>query len=221
MDEEILILGAGGLAREVAFLIEANRALGAGQRVVGFVDHEESPQVGTVLNGYPVMTLAAARQCFPAARAVTAVGNPQIRRRLVDQACGAKLEFATVIHRGVALSPTSSVGPGTVICMNTVITVNVTIGSHVYINLSCTVGHDTIIENFVTINPGSNVSGGVYLNSDVQLGTNCSIINGVPDRFLNIGQGAIVGAGACVLRNVAAGDTVVGVPARSTSHPGK
>ena len=82
------------------------------------------------------------------------------------------------------------------------------------INLSCTVGHDVVLGDFVTLAPGVNLSGRVHIGARAYIGTNASIINGATDAPLVIGDDAVVGAAACVTRDVAPGATVVGVPAR-------
>ena len=53
----------------------------------------------------------------------------------------------------------------------------------------------------------------IVIEDDVVIGVGASII-ARPDRGLNIGKGAIVGAGAVVTRDVEPGQTVIGVPAR-------
>jgi len=100
-------------------------------------------------------------------------------------------------------------GAGSVICSNVSLTTNIRLGRHVHVNLNSTIGHDSRIADFVTINPLVAVSGDVCLDEDVTMGTHSSILQG-----LHVGTRSFVGAGAVVTKDVAPGTTVVGVPAK-------
>ena len=84
-----------------------------------------------------------------------------------------------------------------------------TIGDGVVVNWNATIGHDARIGRFTVVNPGANISGNVDVGDGVLVGAGDVILQG-----LRIGDGATVGAGAVVTKDVAAGQTVVGVPAR-------
>ena len=91
-------------------------------------------------------------------------------------------------------------------------TTNIHLGMGSQINLVCTIGHDSIIGDFVTMSPGATISGNVTIGSFATIGSNASVIPGV-----TLGEGCTVGAGAAVIRDVEPGTTVVGVPARTIS----
>jgi serine acetyltransferase len=57
--------------------------------------------------------------------------------------------------------------------------------------------------------PGVNIAGEVQVGSSVLIGSGANVINRV-----NIGDNSIVGMGSVVLRDVEAGITVAGVPAK-------
>jgi sugar O-acyltransferase (sialic acid O-acetyltransferase NeuD family) len=206
---EVAIYGAGGFAREVAWLIDSC----PGHRSLCFVDDDEAHQ-GQLLNGYPVLSLAAARERFPAARIVGAIGSPRAREVVSSKAAAAGFAPATIIHPCVEISRWVKVGDGTVICAGSILTTNIELGEHVQINIDCTIGHDAILSDYATLAPGVHVSGGVHLGKRAYVGTGAVIINGTPDKPLVIGDDAVVGAGACVTRSVEPGVTVVGVPAK-------
>jgi len=54
-----------------------------------------------------------------------------------------------------------------------------------------------------------NVSGGVRFSAGVLVGTGAQVL-----QYVTVGEGSTIGAGAVVNRDVPAGETVVGVPAR-------
>ena len=93
-------------------------------------------------------------------------------------------------------------------------TTNIEIGAHAQINLACTIGHDVVAGDFLTLTPGVHISGSVRFGDRVYVGTGATFVNGTEDKPLIIGDDAVIGAGACVVKDVAAGTTVVGVPAR-------
>src|SRR5690606_21445806 len=113
------------------------------------------------------------------------------------------------MHPAATLGGDVEVGPGTVICAGVRITTNIRIGRHVHVNLNSTVGHDTLVEDFVTINPLAAISGDVVLRRGVMVGTTACINQGI-----EVGVDGVVGSGAAVVRDVESGTTVVGVPAR-------
>ena len=119
------------------------------------------------------------------------------------------IKFATLIDPSVEKSDYVTIGEGTIICAHTIITVNIEIGNHVIINLDCTVGHDDIIQDFVTLYPSVNVSGNVNIGHGSELGTGMQIIQGK-----KIGEYSIVGAGAVVVKDIPDRCTAVGSPAK-------
>jgi sugar O-acyltransferase (sialic acid O-acetyltransferase NeuD family) len=214
---EILVYGAGGFAREVAWLVQKCSSEAKPITVGCFVDDAHIPP-GTRLNGIPVLSLDEARLHHPQAQVVTAIGDPGARARVVGKAERAGFRFTTLIHPGVEMSEWVEIGDGSVICVGNIITTNIRIGRHVHINLDCTIGHDAVLGDFTTLAPGVHVSGYVHVGAHVYIGTGAVIINGTAESPLRIGEGAIIGAGACVTKSVESATTVVGVPARALAR---
>lgn len=88
-------------------------------------------------------------------------------------------------------------------------TVDVNIGKHVIVNLSCTIGHDTVINDYVTIFPGVNISGGVYIGKNSNIGTGSAIL-----QYLKIGENVTLGSLSNVIRDIPNNCTAVGNPAK-------
>jgi acetyltransferase-like isoleucine patch superfamily enzyme len=66
-----------------------------------------------------------------------------------------------------------------------------------------------VIGRGCVLNPTVNISGGVELGSAVLVGTGAQIL-----QYVKIGDGAVIGAGAVVNKDVNAETTVVGIPAK-------
>ena len=205
--KDIVIIGAGGFGREVAWLIEDINKVNNEWNIVGFVDDNKSIQ-GTEINGYKVVgdiDWLEKQEVF----VVNAIGDPVIKKKVMDKLDGSKNKYPVLIHPSVICSDRVSFGEGSIICAGNIITVNVEIGKHVIINLDCTIGHDANIGDYSTVLPSVNVSGFVKTEECVSVGTGSAIIQGV-----NIGRNTVVGAGAVVVKDLPANCTAVGSPAK-------
>lgn len=215
--KKLYIIGAGGFGREVAWLVERinenEEAKGneAAWQIAGFIDDNESIQ-GQQQDAYTVagtcielMKMAENEEIY----AVCAVGAAKTRKMIVDKFIDSKVKFATVIDPSVIISKRVDIGEGTIICAGTIITVDIKIGNHVIINLDCTIGHDDIIHDYVTIYPSVNVSGNVEVGECSEMGTGMQIIQGK-----KVKSGTIIGAGAVVVKDINEAGVYVGSPAK-------
>lgn len=207
---KVVILGAGGFAREVLWVFREANKVDHQWEVLGFID--ESPEHhGKMLCDLPIL---GGFEWFKDAnsseiKVICGVGSPNTKRYFVDKAESMGLGFCSVIHPSVKMSKYVEVGKGTVITAGNIITTQVKIGNHVSLNLDCTLGHDDILEDYCNIAPGAHISGNVTLKEGVDLGTGAVILQG-----LTVGDWSIIGAGAVVTTDIPPHVTAVGVPAR-------
>lgn len=218
MSTSIVVVGAGGFGREVVDVIEAMNAESPEQaappwRLLGVLDDSPSETNLERLADRSIPFLGALDDFLRERHRDTAyavgVGATAVRRRIAERCDAAGLAAATLIHPSVTMGSRVSVGAGSVLCAGARITTNIDIGRHVHVNLNVTIGHDTVVEDYVSLNPLASISGDCVLETGVLVGVGGIVLNG-----LSVGRGATVGGAACVVKQVEPGATVVGVPAR-------
>lgn len=213
MTMRLVILGAGGFAREVAWQLEPE-VRGNELDLLGFAEEPGGAHLGCKVGGYLCHELGWYLKNFETFRGVIAIGSSKRREGVYQDLGRRRIALHTCVDPSVRLSSTVTVGPGTVICAGSTLTVDIEIGRCVQINPGCTLAHDTVIGDFVTIAPGAHISGNVIIERGCFIGTGASIVNGTPAKPIVIGEGTIIGAGACVVGDVNPFSTVAGVPAR-------
>lgn len=208
--KELYIIGAGGFGREIAWLVERINEKEQTWDLKGFVDDNQAIW-GKEYDDYRVVGgCDFLRNADHDVWVVCAIGASKTRKKIIDSLVDAKhLHFATVVDPTVQMSKRVQIGEGTMICAGNIITVDVTIGKHTIINLDCTIGHDAVLGDFVTMYPSVNVSGCSTIGSETELGTGMQTIQGVC-----IGSQTIVGAGAVVIRELPDRCVAVGSPAK-------
>jgi sugar O-acyltransferase (sialic acid O-acetyltransferase NeuD family) len=205
---EIVIFGASGFARETHQIIRDINRQQQTWEFKGFLD-DNTALHGSRIHGFPVLGGGDWLTANPGVPVVVAIGNPRAKRTGVERIsriCG--VPFATLVHPLAWLGDDVELGDGSIVCAGVRVTCDIRIGAHVILNLDCTVGHDSVIEDYSTIAPSANISGAVHLGRGVDIGTNATVIQGI-----TIGSWSIVGAGAAVVRDVPPFVTAVGVPA--------
>ncbi|MCI1965843.1 MAG: hypothetical protein LKJ17_06905 [Oscillospiraceae bacterium] len=206
---KLAVFGTSGFAREVRDI-----AVLTGYDEIVFIG--TSPQ--NSISGCPVVTeqevvsLERERWMF-----TIGVGAPKTRKQIWGRYPG--LKYVNLIH------PAATFGfeqreellkqTGNIVCAGVRMTNQIRAGSFCIFNLNSTVGHDCVIEGFVTISPGAGISGNVLLKEGAYLGANSCVIQGKSEtEKMIVGCFATVGAGAVVTKNVPDHMIVKGIPAK-------
>lgn len=208
--KKIVIFGAGGSAREVLWAIRDCNQDKYKWDILGFIDdntelHGQTLCELPILGGFDWVQKNISHELC----GICGIGNPHIRKLIHERYSAIGLDFATIIHPSAQMSRYVDIAPGVFIAAGNVITTQVILREHVFLNSACTVGHDAVLDQYVNCSPGCNISGNVHLSTGVHVGTGAKII-----QNLTVGEWSVIGAGAVVIRNVLGGETVVGVPAR-------
>ncbi len=196
MQKSVWIYGAGGMGKETLWLIE--EMLANEINVLGFVDDFKLDNKFKNLPLYKIIE--------PNSNVIIAVADTKIRKQIKQNN---KFEFVNIIHPNLKIHYSNKIGNGNIICKGVVLTVDINIGDHVIININSTIGHDAIIENFVSIMFGVHISGNVKIGEGTLIGSGAVIL---PN--LTIGKWCKIGAGAVVTKNIPDNSTVIGVPGR-------
>jgi sugar O-acyltransferase (sialic acid O-acetyltransferase NeuD family) len=208
---DLVLVGSGGFGRETAEAVRAAIAAGIPWRLIGFID-DDPARAGQVIDGTPVIGGRGEIERLPGARVVVCTGRPDnyvSRPQIVGQLGLPAERYATIVHPAASLSSSSSVGPGTVLLANAVLTAAVRVGAHVAVMPNVTLTHDDAIGDFATLASGSALGGGVRISRGAYIGAGAIIGQG-----LTVGELALVGMGAVVTKDIPAREVWTGVPAR-------
>jgi len=202
---DLVLIGASGLARETLAVV---RETGS-HTPVGVLD--DSPaELGDDFEGVPVLGPLSELSRFPHAEVLVCVGSGAARRAIVRRIARAGIRFATVVDPSVRNPGDCPIGVGSILLAQVSITARAWIGEHVVVMPGCTITHDDVLDDYVTLASGVSLGGGVRLQRGAYLGMNAAVLPGV-----RVGEEAVVGMSAAVLDDVPDGETWAGVPART------
>jgi sugar O-acyltransferase (sialic acid O-acetyltransferase NeuD family) len=204
----LLLLGAGGLARETLVAVRAQPDV---WRPIGVLD-DNPVRHGDNIDGVPVLGSTDRVHEHPEAAVVPCVASPQrpaARLRLTERLGLLSDRWATVVHPSAQIAPGTVLGEGSIVLANVVVTAPIVIGPYFMAMPHVLLTHDDEVSSGVTMAGRATVGGGVRIGSTAYLGQGCMVKENVV-----IGAGAVIGMGSVVLSDVPDGQTWVGVPAR-------
>ena len=148
---------------------------------------------------------------------VIGIGNNDIRRKVALRFEG-KLQFTNLIHPsatfGFGQRKIIDEARGVIIAAGVRFTSNIGVGHFVLFNQNATIAHDCVIEDFVHVAPGANISGNVHLKEGVWVGAGAVINQGDEKHRLAVGTNSMIGSGAVVTKDCESNGVYAGVPAK-------
>lgn len=196
--------GQGSLPR-----IIAEAAAAGGAPLAGYLDAEEDPQPPTT----PIPRLGDARLLkdlgFLDEHDLVLGVQGRGRRALADAILARGGRLPVLAHPAAVISTTAAIGEGTILSAGVIVQSDTRIGRLCVLNTACTIDHDNVLGDEVSVAPGAHTAGRVTIRDGAFIGLGAVIINNVV-----VGARATVGAGAVVTRDVPDAATVVGNPAR-------
>lgn len=205
---ELVIVGAGGFGREVFAWAKQSEQYQLDWTIKGFIDDDpraldmfSSPGrwLGTITDHEP-----HSDEVF-----ICALGQPIPKQKcseLIEERGG---RFTKLIHRTAVVGHDVTLAAGVILCPYAVVSANNRLGKGVAVNLHSSVDHDADVNDWSQINCHCDLTGAVKVGKGVFMGSRVSVAPGV-----TIGDGAHLGMGSVVLRDVPARWKVFGCPAR-------
>jgi len=208
------VYGASGFGREIMPLAR-QQLCSVGKQSASLVFVDDAAQPGQVCNGHRVMTLAEfLNEPADNRYAALAIANSAVREQLSARLEASGVEAWSVRAANVVVMDDVVLGEGALLSPFVTLTSNIVIGRQFHANIYSYVAHDCVVGDYVTFAPGVKCNGNVRIEDHAYIGTGAVLKQGKPGQPLVIGRGAVVGMGAVVTKNVPAGTTVVGSPAR-------
>ena len=206
MSKQWVLAGGGAFAREVVGWMRMDGA--AAFR--GYVDEKEDGALTAY--GLPWLGRPAAFQADPGDQLLLVIGDPGFKKKVVGEMSAWLPQFASFVHSSALIHPTAKLGAGCVICPRSVVSADAEVGDFVHVNLMSTVGHDVRLGSYSTLSAHVDLTGRVGVGEGVFFGSGARVLPGV-----QLGAQCRVGAGATVVRNLAAGVTVYTAAAKRLS----
>ncbi len=205
----LVILGAGGYAQELLWVVDDINAITPTWDFLGFVDPQAPQKKGRflydrpILGGFEDARDLPERICF-----ACGIGDPASRVKECTEAERRGWQPASLVHPTVVVAKHVEVGSGSVVGPDSILSPYARIGRHCAINVHVSVGHDSRMGDYCVISPGARISGGAVLEDRVFLGTNATV-------YVNrrVGAGATLGANSFLVTNLAPGQSAIGIPA--------
>lgn len=208
--KDIFIIGAGGVGKEVAYIIEEINEVNPTYNILGFID-DSKEKWGSKILGYEVVGgLDYLEKINFKDSLVIAIANYNVKKSIVEKLSNLKINYPIIKHPKVKLHKSVEVGEGSILYEGIIISPDVKIGKQVIISPKCGIGHDTIIEDYVSLLWNVNISGNDYIEEGVLFGSGSTIIQGK-----RVKQGSVIGAGAVVVKDIEKKGTFAGVPAKN------
>ena len=209
--KNLIIIGAGGFAREVYWHEQMASGIDSEWTIKGFLDgdvklsaeeYAKLPGDTTLLgdiDGYEIQ---------PDDVFTCAVGTPEIRKKLIEKMLARGGKFINIINERAKIFPAANIGKGVIIGLNSGLSDHVEIGDFSMINNFSGIGHDVKVGKYTCIMSYVDIDGGSQIGDEVFIGSHVTILPKV-----TVENNAYVGAGSIVLKRVKANTKVFGNPA--------
>ncbi|WP_312697194.1 acetyltransferase [Sphingobacterium mizutaii] len=198
------IIGAGGLAREVASWLKNDPK--NNYNILGFWDDNLE-----ALNNYQIdLSVLGKISEFKKGNIHFGIMNTETKEKLFQEFIhNPEINICQFVHSSVLIGDRTSLGKGVILFPNVIVSCDIKIGDGSFVNLGSQIGHDVTIGNYVSIMPNVDLGGGCIIEDNVFIGTGTTVLPGV-----RIAKNTRIGAGSVVLRSIKKAGTYFGNPAK-------
>lgn len=202
---ELIVFGAGGLAREIT---SWNNLSENKLNIIGYMDDFYNPDQPN-LYGLNMLGKIQYDKFSDSIKVICAITNCAKKEDLLKQSKKHQFAFHSYIHSTCLIGQRTSYGKGIVMLPYSIISCDATIGDLVFINNGSLIGHDVVIGDNTSIMANVDIGGGAVIGKNVFIGSNAVILPGV-----KIPDNTIVGVGSVVIRSIKKPGTYFGNPAK-------
>lgn len=198
----VVLIGAGGHSKVIQDIVNARDDLTLHAILDQSIEQKE------IVDGVIYAHTDTIESFVDDCKFCIAIGNNKVRQKLIEEFNIPIEEYITLIHTAAVISPSATIGGGTVVMPHAVINADTVIGNHSIVNSGAVIEHDNRLGDFAHVSPNATLAGTVTVGEGTHVGSAATVIPGK-----KIGGWSIVGAGAVVASDVGDEITVVGVPA--------
>lgn len=200
MTRQWVVVGGGGLGREIVQYVRADIARGTlqGIELAGVID-DGGPSCEVCSTDPGIGWLGTTDTVEPRDgwAAVVAVGSVKARKTVVERLLARGWSFATYVHSSAIVAADATLGTGTFVGPQSVINSGARVGEHCCINVFCSVGHGAVLGDFGVMSPYAALNGNAKVGAKGFLGTRATVYPGV-----GLGESCIVDTHAHVKASV-------------------
>ena len=207
--KDLIILGSGGYAQELLWIVDDLNAIRPTWNFMGFVDPGSPLKKGQIYYDRPILggwddAPDPSKETYFAC----GIGAPDIRKKECVEAERRGYKPALLVHPSIIIAKHVTIGEGTIVGAGCILAPYAEIGRHCAINLQVAIGHNSSIGDYSVISPAAQILGGAVLGEGVFIGANATVYLG-----RRVGSGAMVGASSFLLTDLAPHKSAIGVPA--------
>jgi sugar O-acyltransferase (sialic acid O-acetyltransferase NeuD family) len=203
-----VILGAGGLGRELESWISNTDSFKKKFELIGYLDDNLCALNG-IKNQYSVLGNFSDEQLKKYQYVLLGIAKPEVKEKFFEKIISHKIEIISFVHERAIIANNCEIDKGLVLCPFSIISCNTKIGKAVFVNLGSNIGHDAQIGDYTSLMANVDIGGNARIGKRVFIGSNAVILPNV-----KIADDVKIGAGSVVLRNIKEAGTYFGNPAK-------
>lgn len=205
--KKVIIVGAGSVGKFLAYNV---KEFTSEFEFIGFLDDDIKKQNQMIAGLQVLGTINKLPSFIEKGYSVAwGIAFPKVKASLVKSCECLNADFPSFISKSAWLSNHVSIGKGCIIYPGSSINYETVVGNFVIVNMNCAIGHNTELNDFVSLAPGVNLGGYTQVGKRTQMGINSST-----KQSTIIGSDCIIGGQSIVVENTNDNMTIKGIPAR-------